>query len=71
MANAEDSGMAEEVASADWLILSHVWDPWSEPNTSRELGSDKPNQVVEQNFCKVGEYGEGLVPYFLLYERCR
>ena len=28
---------ADEVASADWLILSHVWDPWREPNTSSDL----------------------------------
>jgi hypothetical protein len=71
MANTEDSGLAEEVAGADWLILSHVWDPWREPNASREFGSDAPNKVVEENFCLVDQYGDGPVPYFLLYERCR
>jgi hypothetical protein len=71
IANAEDSGLAEEVAGADWLILSHVWDPWREPNTSSDLGSDEPNKVVEENFCVVDEYGDGPVPYFILYQRCR
>jgi hypothetical protein len=71
MANTEDSGLAEEVAGADWLILSHVWDPWREPNASLDLGSDAPNKVVEENFCVVDEYGDGAVPYFLLYQRCR
>ncbi|WCO65068.1 hypothetical protein PO878_11220 [Iamia majanohamensis] len=66
IANAEDSGLAEEVASADWLILSHVWDSWDEPNDSRLLGSDAPNQVVDEQFCQVGPTGE----YYELYQRC-
>ena len=36
IANAPDSGLAAEVAAADWLILSNVWSNWDEPNTSRE-----------------------------------
>ena len=57
VANAEGSGLAEGVASADWLILSHVWDPWDEPNDSRESGSDAPNRVVAEQFCAVDEFG--------------
>ncbi|HRW39889.1 MAG TPA: hypothetical protein P5254_19465, partial [Aquihabitans sp.] len=56
MANAPDSGLADEVASSDWLILSHVWDAWDEPNDSRVLGPDAPNEVVRRDFCLVGEY---------------
>ncbi|MEZ5204047.1 MAG: hypothetical protein R2701_06615 [Acidimicrobiales bacterium] len=56
MANAPDSGLADEVASSDWLILSHVWDAWDEPNDSRILGPDTPNEVVRTEFCLVGEY---------------
>lgn len=56
MANAPDSGLADEVASSDWLILSHVWDAWDEPNDSRVLGPDEPNEVVRRDFCLVGEY---------------
>jgi hypothetical protein len=67
MANAPDSGLAEEVAAADWLILSHVWDAWDEPNDSREFGPDEPNQVVAENFCPVGDYE----PFFEVYRRCR
>lgn len=66
IANAPDSGLAEEVASSDWLILSTVWDSWSEPNDSRLLGSDAPNQVVRDHFCTVGDQG----PSYQLYRRC-
>ena len=53
---------SDEVASADWLILSHIWDGWQEPNGSRDLELDAPNQVVRDQFCKVADYGpyEGL-----------
>lgn len=66
VANAEDSGLAEEVASSDWLILSRVWDAWDEPNDSREFGPDEPNEVVRTQFCAVGDYE----PYFEVYRRC-
>jgi hypothetical protein len=71
VANAEGSGLADDVASADWLILSHVWDPWDEPNESRTPGSDAPNAVVARSFCVVDAFGEAETPYFLLYQRCR
>lgn len=65
IANAEDSGLAEEVAAADWLILSDVWSGWDEPNDSRELGPDEPNQVVARDFCTVVD-----TPSFELLARC-
>ncbi|MFN8017786.1 MAG: acyltransferase [Acidimicrobiales bacterium] len=67
MANAPDSGLADEVRTSDWLILSHVWDAWSEPNDSRKFGPDEPNRVVKDHFCSVGDYQ----PYFEVYRRCR
>ncbi|HYI61003.1 MAG TPA: hypothetical protein VEW93_04275 [Acidimicrobiales bacterium] len=67
IANAPDSGLAREVATSDWLILSHAWDAWSEPNDSREVGSDAPNQVVRDHFCPVGDQG----PSYQLWRRCR
>lgn len=71
VANRADSGLADEVASADWLILSNVWSNWSEPNTSRDPGSDAPNQVVDELFCVVGTYGDrDGEPWFELYRRC-
>jgi hypothetical protein len=71
IANAEDSGLADDVASADWLILSHVWDNFDEPNDVRELGSNAPNEVVERDFCLVDDYGTPDITYFELHERCR
>ncbi|MCU1498680.1 MAG: hypothetical protein JWM47_2633, partial [Acidimicrobiales bacterium] len=65
MANRADSGMAGEVAAADWLILTHIWDGWQEPNGSRDLGSDAPNRVVRRDFCSAGVYG----PYEV-FRRC-
>lgn len=72
MANAEDSGMAEEIGTADWVILSHVWDAWAEPNDSLLYGPDEPNRVVRERFCEEATYGrEDSEPYFLVYRRCR
>ncbi|MBK6858428.1 MAG: hypothetical protein IPG97_18225 [Microthrixaceae bacterium] len=71
IANAADSGLADEVASADWLILSNVWSNWDEPNTSRDPGSNAPNEVVRDRFCLVGEYGDrDGEPWFELYRPC-
>ena len=66
VANAEDSGLAEEVAAADLVVLSRVWDAWDEPNDSRVVGSDAPNRVLGEQFCEAGDYG-GL---YVLYLRC-
>ena len=66
IANAPDSGLAREVANSDWLILSHIWDGWQEPNDSQKFGSDAPNQVVKRDFCPVGDYA----PYFEVFHRC-
>jgi hypothetical protein len=59
VANAPDSGLADEVASADVLILSTIRDAWTEPNASRDFGPDEPNEVVAREFCLVGSYGDG------------
>ena len=65
MANADDSGLAGEVASADWVILSDVWSNWAEPNSSLDDGPDEPNQVVERDFCTVET-----TRFFTLLRRC-
>jgi len=71
VANRDDSGLAAEVASSDWLILSNVWSNWDEPNTSRDPGSNEPNEVVDELFCEVGRYGDrDGAPWFHLYRRC-
>lgn len=65
MANAPDSGLADDVRSADWLILSDVWSTWDEPNDSRVFGPAEPNQVVRDDFCPVTT-----TKSFQLLERC-
>lgn len=72
VANADDSGLAEELASADVVILSSIRDDWNEPNESVEFGSNEPNEVLEREFCLVESYGEGLFGRGLyeLYDRC-
>jgi hypothetical protein len=67
LANAADSGLAEDVASADWVLLTGFWDGWYEPNSSIEYGSDGPNQVLRDQFCEVSSHEDGLV---VLYRRC-
>lgn len=66
VANDDDSGLADEVAAADLVILSKVWDDWDEPNDSRVAGSTEPNEVLDERFCEVGDYG-GL---YVLYVAC-
>lgn len=67
MANRRGSGLDREVAAADWLVLSHVWDVWIEDNASQRFGPDGPNEVVRRQFCRVKDYGG----FFELYRRCR
>ena len=60
VANAPDSGLADEIRSADVVILSSIRDDWLEPNDSREFGPNEPNEVVAEEFCLVRSFGEGL-----------
>lgn len=72
IANADDSGMADEIRRADIVILSSIRDDWDEPNDSRKFGPDEPNQVIADDFCLVDSYGRGLSGRGLyeLYRRC-
>jgi hypothetical protein len=67
VANKEGSRLADDVADADLVILSRVWDDWDEPNDSRAVGSDAPNEELREHFCSVGVYGDGL---YELLRRC-
>lgn len=67
IADAPDSGLADDVESADWLILTNFWTGWYEPNASIEFGSTAPNEVVASDFCLIGNYDNGLV---MVFERC-
>jgi hypothetical protein len=57
VANAPDSGLADEIAAADVVILSTIRDDWNEPNDSLLFGPDEPNQVLARDFCLVGSFG--------------
>ena len=56
-ANRPNSRLGQDIASADWLVLTHRFDGWNEPNKSTELGSDQPMRVVKDQFELCGQYG--------------
>lgn len=79
LADKEGSRLADDVRSADWVILTNFWTGWHENNASDLYGSDEPNQVIANEFCVVHTYGERIVPSprgdarrpeVLLYQRC-
>jgi hypothetical protein len=72
VANAADSGLADEMRQSDVVILSTVYDDWDEPNTSRDFGSDEPNRVLDEDYCLHGSYGTNGDdrPIYELYVRC-
>ena len=65
IADAEDSGLADELRAADWVILSNAWADWSEPNDSSDSRSQEPNEVIDEDFCEVLA-----TPTFELWGRC-
>ena len=67
LADQPGSSLADDVASADWVLLTNFWTGWYEPNASSEFGSVQPNQIVADRFCLVGNYENALV---LLYRAC-
>lgn len=66
IADADDSGLADELERNDWLILSDAWSGWTEPNDSAGHGSDAANRAVAEHYCPVTDAGT-----FRLLERCR
>lgn len=55
-ANRPDSRLADDVQSADWLVLNLAWNIPESFNRSGDQGSDAPNVVVRENFVLVGIY---------------
>jgi hypothetical protein len=72
IANADDSGMADELRRADVVVLSSIYANWDEPNDSRKFGPNEPNEVIEEEFCLIESYGDGDRGrgLFELYRRC-
>lgn len=65
VANAKGSRLAKDVASANIVILSRVWDKWVEPNDSRVFGPETPNEVLKRDFCTVKDD-----KLYVLLKRC-
>ncbi len=69
--------LAADVQSADWVILTNVWNGWIEPNKSTAAGSNVPNEIIEREFCQVGSWGiipdnaGNPLPMYELYHRCK
>jgi hypothetical protein len=68
VANDENSGLDEDLRSADIVILSSIWNDWDEPNDARKFGPNLPNEILERDFCLVEKFGRGDV--YELYRRC-
>jgi hypothetical protein len=67
VANADDSGLADDLASADLAILTRGFDDYHEPNATLDPGSQEPNDVLHREFCRVADYPNGMVE---LWVRC-
>lgn len=67
LADVAGSGLAEEIAEADFLVLTNIWTGWNEPNASDEHQSQEHNQAVADHHCLIGRWGDNLV---LLFRRC-
>jgi hypothetical protein len=67
LADTEGSGLAQDIESADVLVLTNVWTGWNEPNASVERRSQEANLAVADNFCLVRTFEENLV---MIFQRC-
>jgi hypothetical protein len=56
-ANGSGSPLADEIRTADLVVLTDEFDDLDGPNSSREPGPDEPNRVVDERFELVGEFG--------------
>jgi hypothetical protein len=65
--------LADDVASADVLVLSSRWNNWREPNESVKFGPDDANKVVRRDFCLASAPGIAASgpPPFEVYRKCR
>ena len=57
LANREGGRLAADIEQADWLILTNLFNGWSEPNSSNTDGDLRADAVVESSFCPVASFG--------------
>jgi hypothetical protein len=67
LADTQGSGLAEDIVSADFLVLTNIWTGWNEPNASSRRLSQEANQAVADHFCLIRQYEENLV---MVFQRC-
>jgi hypothetical protein len=67
LADDAGSGLAEDIAEADVVVLTNTWSGWVEANASVEHGSQEHNAAIADNHCLVKSYETNLV---LLFEAC-
>ena len=68
LANAEGSGLADDVASADWVLLTGSVGRLARAQHLRRVRLRRAQPGLRDHFCEVGSYEDGLV---VLYRRCR
>ena len=56
-ANASDSNLGKELATADIVILNRTWDNWIEPNESSRLGPILPELELRRRFQLAATFG--------------
>lgn len=56
-ANREGSRLAEDLSTADIIVLTAHYDSWDEPNASRFPGSTEPLGILRSRFCQVAQHG--------------
>jgi hypothetical protein len=61
LADEPGSRLADDLRTADWVILTSFWAGWVEPNASMEYGSPEPDQVIQSDFRLYREYLDGLI----------
>ena len=57
LANREGGRLAADIEQADWLILTDLFEGWSEPNSSTVDGDLRADAVVDSSFCEVVSLG--------------
>ena len=60
--------MPKDLARSQLVILSGVWNDWSEPNDSRKFGSAKSTKVLHRDFCAPDSFGRRPSDGVPLYE---
>lgn len=56
-ANRPGTRLTDDLARADWLLLSREWNQRDDMNSAGPGGDSRPNAIVRRNFLRVAHYG--------------